>query len=222
MSDIPKVTKNILIINIIVFIATLINQDLITRWFALFYPASRLFHFWQPLTYMFVHGGFWHILFNMYTLYIFGCVVERIIGPKKFLLFYLVCGLGAAAIHMGVQAIEAASLSEGIALGSSQAVQSYAHLKMIPTVGASGAIYGVLLAYAMIFPDNRLTLLFPPVTLSAKWLVVIFAAIELLTGVTGTAEGVAHFAHLGGMIFGFALIKFWRFRGTLFDRNSYL
>lgn len=220
LSNVPRVTKNILMINVVFFVATLINKEFMTRWFSLFYPASQLFHWWQPLTYMFMHGGFWHILFNMYTLVMFGSVLERMIGEKKFLIFYLVCGLGAAACHMGVQAIEAHSYANGIALGSKAAVQSYAMLKMIPTLGASGAIYGVLIGYAMLFPESRLTLIFPPVSFSAKWMVVIFAAIELFTGVTGTAEGVAHFAHLGGMVFGWLLIKYWRDKGNLFDREN--
>jgi len=220
LANVPRVTRTIIIINIFVFVATLINQEFITRYFALFYPSSQLFHFWQPLTYMFVHGGFWHILFNMYTLFIFGSVVEQIIGERKYLLFFLICGLGAAACHIGVQAIQAYQFSNGIAIGSQQAVTAYANLKMTPTVGASGAIYGVLLAYAMLFPDSKLTLLFPPVTLSAKWMVIIFAGIELVTGITGTRLNIAHFAHLGGMIFGFALIKYWKAKGTLFDRKN--
>jgi len=220
LAGVPRVTRTLIIINLFVYIATLVNGDLVTRWFALYYPASQLFRFWQPVTYMFVHGGFWHILFNMYTLFIFGSVVERMIGERKYLLFYMICGLGAAACHMGVQAIEAYQYSGGIAMGSQAAVQNYAMLKMIPTVGASGAIYGLLLAYAMLFPESRLTLLFPPVTLSAKWMVIIFAGIELLTGVTGTRMGIAHFAHLGGMIFGFGLIKYWKAKGTLFDRKN--
>ena len=107
-----------------------------------------------------------------------------------------------------------------LAQGVQGAAVSYAQLKMTPTVGASGAIYGVLIAYALLFPDSRLTLLFPPVSLSAKWMVIIFAGIELITGITGTADGMAHFAHLGGMLFGWLLITYWRKNGTLFDRDG--
>lgn len=220
MSGVPRVTRNIIIINCIVFLATLLNEPLMTRLFALYYPTSRNFHVWQLVTHMFMHGGFWHILFNMYTLFVFGSVIERIIGEKKFLIYYFACGLGAAALHLGVQALEAASYTNGIALGSQASIQAYALLKNIPTVGASGAIYGLLIAYAMLFPESRLTLIFPPVTLTAKWMVIIFAGIELFTGITGTQEGVAHFAHLGGMLFGFLLITFWRNKGTLFDREN--
>ena len=222
MSNVPTVTKNLILINVMVFIATLVNENLMMGAFALYYPTSPNFHWWQVITHMFMHGGFWHIFFNMYTLFIFGCVVERIIGTKKFLLFYFVCGLGAVGLHFLVQYFQMQSFMDSAAAGSAAAYQSIAMIKSVPTVGASGAIYGVLIGYAMLFPESRMTLIFPPVTLSAKWMVVAFAAIELLTGVTGWASGVAHFAHLGGMLIGWLLILFWRRRGTLFDRDSYL
>lgn len=215
-----KVTKNLITINIIVYIATLINEPYMTQTFALFYPTSPFFHWWQPLTHMFMHGGFAHIFFNMYTLYIFGRVVENIIGEKKFLIFYFICGFGAAALHMGTQYLELQGAMEQAAFGSSAAMQTLAMIKGTPTVGASGAIYGVLIGYAMLFPDSKMTLLFPPVTLSAKWMVAIFAAIEFLTGITGTMVTVAHFAHLGGMLFGFLLIRYWKQKGTLFNREN--
>lgn len=219
MSNVPEVTKNLLITNCIVFLATLVNKEFIYSAFALYYPASANFHWWQVITHMFVHGGFWHLFFNMYALYCFGTVVERMIGPKKFLIFYFVCGLGAAGLHSGVEWLQAQAYMNGIANGSATAMQSYAMLKAIPTVGASGAIYGVLIAYAMLFPQSRLTLIFPPVSLSAKAWVLIFAGIELFTGITGTAEGIAHFAHLGGMLIGFLLIWYWRKNNTLFNKE---
>ena len=212
-------TKNLIIINVIVFIASLFNENFMIGTFALFYPTSPFFHGWQVLTHMFMHGGFWHIFFNMYTLLIFGCVVERIIGSRKFLLFYFVCGLGAVALHLGVEYLQMQSYMEGAALGNATAIQNIAAIKNTPTVGASGAIYGVLMGYAMLFPESRMTLLFPPVTLSAKWMVAIFAAIELFTGVTGFAGSIAHFAHLGGMLIGWLMILQWRKRGILFDKN---
>ena len=220
LENIPRVTRNLLIINVLMFVGTLLNQEVMMRYFALFYPTSPYFHWWQYLTHMFMHGGWWHIIFNMYALFIFGSVVERIIGEKKFLILYFVCGLGAAALHTGVEYLQATGYMNEIAKGSQVAMQNYTILKSTPTVGASGAIYGLLIAYAMLFPEAKLTLIFPPVTLSAKWWVIIFAVIELVTGVTGTAAGIAHFAHLGGMLFGFLLIWYWRKKGTLF-RNSY-
>ena len=219
MASVPTVTRNLIIINVIVFIATLINEDFMVATFAMFYPTSQYFHVWQIVTHMFMHGGFWHILFNMYTLWMFGSVLERMIGERKYLIFYFVCGLGAAALHTGVEYLQAQELMHAIADGSTTAAQSYAELKMTPTLGASGAIYGVIIGYAMLFPESKLTLLFPPVTLSAKWMVVIFAALELLFGITGTVVSVAHFAHLGGMLFGWLLIRYWRRKGTLFNRD---
>ena len=219
LASLPPVTKNLIIINVIVFLATLVNEDFMIGTFALFYPTSQYFHWWQVVTHMFMHGGFWHIFFNMYTLLIFGCVVERIIGSKKFLLFYFICGLGAVALHLGVEYLQMQSYMQGAALGNATAIQNIAMIKNTPTVGASGAIYGVLMGYAMLFPESRMTLLFPPVTLSAKWMVAIFAAIELFTGVTGISAGIAHFAHLGGMLIGWLMILSWRKRGVLFDPN---
>ena len=220
LSSLPPVTRNLIIINVIVFVASLLNQNFMIGNFALFYPTSPYFHWWQVVTHMFMHANFWHIFFNMYTLFIFGIVLERIIGSKKFLLFYFVCGLGAVALHLGVEYLQIQSYIQGAALGNTAAIQNIQAIKMTPTVGASGAIYGVLMGYAMLFPESRMTLLFPPVTLSAKWMVGIFAAIELFTGMTGTAPGIAHFAHLGGMLFAWLLIMWWRKRGILFDQNK--
>jgi rhomboid-like protein len=217
LSRIPTATKNLILVNVLVFVATIINENYMIGTFGLFYPTSPYFRWWQVVTHMFMHGGFWHILFNMYTLFIFGVVVERIIGTKKFLLFYFVCGFGAAALQMGTQYIEMQAFLNS---ASEAALKGIAVLKSTPTVGASGAIYGVLIGYAMLFPQSKMTLIFPPVTLSAKWMVIIFAAIELFTGVAGFADGVAHFAHLGGMLIGWIMIKWWRKRGVLFERDS--
>ena len=217
LSSLPPVTRNLIIINVIVFVGYLLNKGLFLENFALFYPTSPYFHWWQVITHMFMHGGFFHIFFNMYTLFIFGSVVERIIGSKKFLLFYFICGLGAVALHLGVQYLQMQSYMEGASLGNLVALQHIQEIKMTPTVGASGAIYGVLMGFAMLFPESRITLIFPPITLSAKWMVVAFVAIELLTGITGTASGIAHFAHLGGMLIGWLMILSWRKRG---DRKS--
>ena len=220
LSSLPTVTKNLIIINVILFVATLINENFMIGTFALFYPTSPFFHWWQVVTHMFMHGGFWHIFFNMYTLLIFGSVVENYLGPKKFLLFYFICGLGAVALHFGVEYWQMQSYMNGAALGNSTALQQIEAIKYTPTVGASGAIYGVLMGYAMLFPESRMTLLFPPVTLSAKWMVVVFAVIELFTGVTGVASGIAHFAHLGGMLIGWLMILWWRKRGILFNQDK--
>lgn len=220
LSNIPTAVKNIIIINIMIMIMTSLNEEFMVEKFALFYPTSPFFHWWQPVTHMFMHGGFWHLFFNMYTLYIFGSVLERVWGPKKFLAFYFVTGLGAAAIHTGVEWIQMQGWLAQAAEGSHSALMAIHSLKMTPTVGASGAIYGVLMGYAMLYPDSILTLIFPPISLKAKWFVLIFAAIELLTGVTGTGGGIAHFAHLGGLIFGYILIRVWKKKGTLYSRYN--
>ena len=219
LSSMPTAIRHIIVINVLVMIMTYLNENFMYEHFALFYPTSQFFHWWQPVTHMFMHGGFWHLFFNMYTLFIFGSVLERVWGTQKFLIFYFVTGIGAAAIHTGVEWIQMQSWLTKAAEGS-MAAQSAIHvLKLTPTVGASGAIYGVLMGYAMLYPDSVLTLIFPPISMKAKWFVLIFAAIELLTGVTGTGGGIAHFAHLGGLIFGFLLIWYWKKKHTLYGRD---
>jgi rhomboid-like protein len=204
LQNIPVVTRNLLYLNVIMFVATLINEDFMIRTFAMFYPESPYFRWWQPLTHMFMHGGVWHILFNMYTLVMFGTVVERALGTRDYIIFYLVTGLGAVALHIGVEWLEINYLGGSLAAAV-----------LTPMVGASGAIYGVLVAFAMLYPEARLTLIFPPITLDAKWWVGIFVALELLLGITGSQVSIAHFAHLGGALFGFLLIRRWKRKGSL-------
>lgn len=204
LENIPVVTRNLLYLNVIMFVATLINEDFMIGTFAMFYPESPYFHWWQPLTHMFMHGGFWHILFNMYTLVMFGSVVERALGTKDYIIFYLITGLGAVALHTGVEWLEITYLGGNLATAM-----------VTPMVGASGAIYGVLVAFAMLYPSARLTLIFPPITLDAKWWVGVFVALELFLGITGTQISIAHFAHLGGALFGFLLIRHWKRKGSL-------
>lgn len=214
--NVPPVTGNLILINLIIFVATQFNQEFMISNFALFYPASPFFHWWQILTHMFMHGGFWHIFFNMYTLFMFGMVLERSIGSRKFLTFYFICGLGAVLLHLGVQWLEMQSFLHAGNFASAN------EILRTPTLGASGAIYGVLIGFAMLNPDAVLVLLFPPVPLKAKWWVLIFAAIELGTGVTGTADGVAHFAHLGGMLFGWLLLRWWKRSGRIYRYDEWI
>lgn len=198
MSNVPKAVKHIILINVLMLVLTYLNNPLMSKWFAL-NPISFIWKPWQLVTYMFMHGGLGHLFFNMYTLFIFGSVLENVWGTKKFLTFYFVTGIGAALVNIGVQ-----YLTGSFAL----------------TVGASGAIYGILMGYAMLYPDSRLTLFFPPVSMKAKWFVLIFAGIELLLGISNNpADNVAHFAHLGGLIFAFLLIMFWKKRHRLYGRN---
>ena len=219
MSNIPTAVKNIIIINVLVMIMTMLNEDMMYEKFALFYPTSPFFHIWQPVTHMFMHGGFWHLFFNMYTLYFFGRVLEERWGAKKFLIFYFVTGLGAALVHTGVEWLQMNHWMSQVAEGSMAAQANIHALKMTPTVGASGAIYGVLMGFAMLYPDAILSLIFPPVSMKAKWFVLIFGGIELLTGITGVGGGIAHFAHLGGLIFGYILIMYWKKKRTLYGRD---
>lgn len=219
LANIPAATKNIILINICIWIMTALNENFMYEKFALFYPTSPFFHWWQPVTHMFMHGGFFHLFFNMYTIYFFGRVLEEKWGARKFLVFYFVTGLGAALIHTGVEYLQMNTWMSQVADGSLAAQAKIHALKMTPTVGASGAIYGVLMGFAMLYPDSLMSLVFPPVTMKAKWFVMIFAAIELLAGVTGTGGGIAHFAHLGGLIFGYILIRYWKKAGKLYDRD---
>ena len=219
LSRIPVATRNIIVINVLVMIMTSLNGNFMYEKFALFYPTSPFFHWWQPVTHMFMHGGFWHLFFNMYTLYFFGRVLEERWGAKKFLIFYFVTGLGAALVHTGVEWLQMNHWMAQVAEGSMAAQAKIHALKMTPTVGASGAIYGVLMGFAMLYPDAILSLIFPPVSMKAKWFVLIFAGIELLTGVTGMGGGIAHFAHLGGLIFGYLLIMYWKKKHNLYGRD---
>ena len=198
MSNVPKAVKHIILINVLMLVLTYLNNPLMSKWFAL-NPISFIWKPWQLVTYMFMHGGLGHLFFNMYTLFIFGSVLENVWGTKKFLTFYFVTGIGAALVNIGVQ-----YLTGSFAL----------------TVGASGAIYGILMGYAMLYPDSMLTLILPPVSMKAKWFVLIFAGIELLLGISNNpADNVAHFAHLGGLVFAFLLLMFWKKRRRLYGRN---
>lgn len=210
MGSMPPVVKNLIMINVLMYLITVITGNFMYENFALFYFKSPFFKPYQLVTHMFMHGGFTHILFNMYTLYIFGCVLERVWGSRKFLFYYFVTGIGAALLHMGVMYLQLQGYIADFNAGDMFAQSGIQSILVTPTVGASGAIYGLLLAYGMLFPDNIMQLIFPPVALKAKWFVIIFGALELLLGLSGRGGDVAHFAHLGGMIFGFFLILYWK------------
>lgn len=208
---VTPVVKNLIIINAVIWIATVILGDSSYQYLALFPFESQYFQPFQLVSHMFMHGGFWHLFFNMYTLMIFGTALERMWGGNKFLVFYFVTGLGAALCHNLVLHLQ---IEHFIQIGD---IASAAMTKVIPTVGASGAIYGVLLGYAMLFPNQILQLIFPPVALKAKYFVLIFGGIELITGLTGMGGNVAHFAHLGGMLFGLILILYWKKKKQMYS-----
>jgi len=237
LSNTPPVVKNLIIINVVMLLGTfLFRQALnlnLNGILGLFYFQSPLFKPWQLVTHMFMHGGLWHIFFNMWALWIFGKTLESVWGSKRFLIYYLMTGLGAAFFHMlvnyiqyapeisalkaaySVDRINMALLNEILQPGN----QFYALGRDLirPTVGASGAVYGVLLAFGMLFPNTPLFIIPIPFPIKAKWLVIGFGALELYLGITSPGGSIAHFAHLGGMVFGFIMIKYW----NRFTRNFY-
>lgn len=194
MRNIPTITKNLLIINVLMFAAYFVfsrlNIDLNSLLGLHFFLVSD-FHLYQLVTYMFMHAGLSHIFFNMFALWMFGRIVETVWGPKRFLTYYLTCGIGAGLIQTAVHANEFA-------------------LNTWTTVGASGAIYGILLAFGMLFPEERIFIFPLPVPIKAKWFVAIYAVLELSLGPGMPGDSVAHFAHLGGMLFGYLLIRYWQ------------
>ena len=216
MNNIPTMTKNLLVVNVLAFIATFVLErsgiDL-TRLLGLHFFLASEFHIYQFITYMFLHGGFTHILFNMFALWMFGSVIERVWGPRKFLFYYICCGVGAGFTQELVQYITYSM--EGIAAyqyvnASGVQMTTDAYINLWTTIGASGAVYGILLAFGMIFPNERLFIIPFPFPIKAKWLIVGYIAIELFSAMSGPGDGVAHMAHLGGMLFGFLLIRYWQ------------
>lgn len=221
-SNISPVVKNLLIINIIFFIATLMFAERMVEWFAVFYFDSPMFRVWQIVTYMFMHSpiSFAHILFNMFALYTFGSTLEYVMGSKRFLKFYMITGLGALALQIIVQAIELYTatgsimpLRDNVSLVNQEQMNLVREIYMGPMLGASGAIFGLLIAFGMIFPNAELFILFIPVPVKAKYIIPIYVVIELFLGVAQfSGDSVAHFAHLGGALFGFILVKIWGVR----------
>lgn len=194
---------NLLLLNIIVFLAQSLLPRLeipILENFALFYWDSPFFKIWQPITYMFLHGGFSHLLFNMFALWMFGRQIEFDLGTKRFLIYYFVTGVGAGMMSMAVNYL---SIMAGATPNEMMAILQ------TPTVGASGAVFGLLLAFGMLHPNERIMLLIPPIPIKAKWFVIGYGAIELFAGVRG-GDNIAHFAHLGGMLFGVLLLMYWK------------
>ena len=216
MNNIPTMTKNLLIVNFLAFAATWVLElrgiDL-TQLLGLHFFLASDFQIYQFFTYMFLHGGFTHIFFNMFALWMFGSVIERVWGPKKFIFYYIVCGIGAGITQELVQyatyTIEGISAYQYVNAGGVQ-MTTDAYINLWTTIGASGAVYGILLAFGMIFPNERLFIIPFPFPIKAKWLIVGYIAIELFSAMTGPGDGVAHMAHLGGMLFGFLLIRYWQ------------
>ena len=216
MNNIPSMTKNLLIVNFLAFVATWVLElrgiDLTSLLGLHFFMASD-FHIYQFVTYMFLHGGLTHIFFNMFALWMFGSVIERVWGPKKILFYYIVCGIGAGVAQEVVQyatyMYEDMGAYQYVNVNGVQ-VTTDAYINLWTTIGASGAVYAILLAFGMIFPNERLFIIPFPFPIKAKWLIVGYIAIELFSAMSGPGDGVAHMAHLGGMLFGFLLIRYWQ------------
>lgn len=243
LKEIPPVTKNLILVNLIIWLAMVLfpNQIgyFITNRLGLHYISASLFNPAQLITYMFVHDShnFLHILFNMFTLWMFGRILEQVWGSQRFFVFYMICGIGAALVQEGVwaltweheyisdmarlngltyehmkQAVDAAVASGDISL--TQNIEAFKNMTMI-VVGASGAIFGLLLGFAFVFPNMPLYLFFIPIPIKAKYMVIGYGVIEFFLGVGGAQSTVAHFAHLGGMLFGLILLLYWKKKGTL-------
>jgi len=223
-ANLTPVTKNLLIINLICFLPFIVLSDYdyqlkVVFNGGLFYFDSPHFRVWQLLTYMFLHGGWTHILFNMFALFSFGPILEYAIGPKRFFNLYFICGIGAALFQILVQAIEVHALIGSFTLAAAtHAPDAAGYIKLhaiyaVPVVGASGAIFGLLVAFGMLYPDLELMILFVPVPIKAKYIIPIYIGVEIVLGVGQFGgDNVAHFAHLGGALLGFILIKLWRYR----------
>ena len=226
-TNLTPAVKNIIIINVLIFIACFVVPGLADNLTG-YYFASPNFRPWQIVTHMFMHSmsDFTHIFFNMYALYLFGTALENYWGTKKFIFYYMTCGIGAFFLHMGVSYFEIQKMMQtlsdkeiyqvmitGLEEGRSYKVQMVELYSAINTgvVGASGAVFGVLLGFGMLFPNTELMLLFPPIPLKAKYFVMIYGAIEFYLAMRQTAgDNVAHYAHLGGMIIGYLLLKYWQ------------
>jgi membrane associated rhomboid family serine protease len=202
-SRIPPVTKTLLLVNIAMFLLQQVFDGPMLEWLALWpivpgaglLSEASLFMPWQLVSYAFLHGEPMHLIFNMLALVMFGAQLEYLWGSRRYLLYFGVCVLGAGLCQL---ALASASVSQGG--------------PMYPTLGASGGVFGLLLGYGMLFPNQRVMLLFPPIPMKARTLVIVYGAVELMLGFTGLQPGVAHFAHLGGMLFGGLLLLYWRRR----------
>lgn len=243
-AQLPPVTKNLIIINVIFWLAGMLIPGLgqtLNNYLALHFFEGSMFNPAQVITYMFLHSqqSIMHLLFNMFSLWMFGRFLENVWGSRRFLLFYMVCGIGAALIQEGVWALTwkdeyvsgiamlnglsvndmKAVVDSAVAHGDADFLAAIASFKnMMMTVGASGAVFGLLLGFAFVFPNMPLYLFFIPVPIKAKYMVAGYAVLEFFFGITGTQSTVAHFAHLGGMIFGLALLLYWKKKGTLRGR----
>ena len=228
LQNAPQVVKNLIIINVLFFVASmLVGEDQAVTWLAGTYPGSPFFQPWQIITHMFMHGGLGHLFFNMFALYMFGSQLERLWGPQRFLNYYIISGLGGFFLHeffIGLDFYQTYGTffpdrAQLVPSGMTDRQAVYILERTFGrVVGASGAVFGILLAFGLLFPNTRLMLLFPPIQIKAKYFVMGYGLIELgLALENGSGDNVAHFAHLGGMLFGYILLKRWqKERGTFY------
>ena len=213
----PPVVKNLLIINALFFLADVvfgIKEIDLSEWLGLHYFGASDFAIWQPVTYMFMHANFGHLFFNMFALWMFGAAIENYWGTKRFLIFYFVAGIGAALVYEIWQYIDITYIMHlqdytGVKVTSTQVYTVDEFINKMTLVGASGAVYGLLLAFGMLFP-NALIFLYFLIPIKAKWFVIIYGGLEVLYCIFASSDGIAHIAHLGGMLFGLLLILYWK------------
>ena len=216
-ANLTPVVKNLLIINIIFFIATYIlqNQFDMVRWLSVFYFDSPLFRPWQVISYMFMHASIDHIFFNMFALFMFGPILEYSLGSKRFFNLYFICGIGAIALQWIVQAIEIHQLIGSFVVHRDttaipEVISKISNIYDTPILGASGAIFGVLVAFATLYPNMEMLIFFIPIPIKAKYVISVYIIYEIYSSIHQTSgDNVAHLAHIGGAIFGFVLIKIW-------------
>ena len=226
-ANLTPVVKNLIIINVLFFVATFALEQFVdlTGLLSAFYFNSPFFKIWQPLTYMFMHAGFSHIFFNMLALFMFGPILESTLGSKRFFNFYFIAGLGGFFLNTVIQGIQVYNITGGLTIPDPQYVSSYAayganaaELRGVYNsvlLGASGSVFGILVAFGMLFPNMEMMIMFIPVPVKAKYVVIGYIALELFSGVGRfSGDNVAHFAHLGGALFGFILIKIWGYKST--------
>lgn len=206
LGGIPVVTRNILIINVLVFLAiNLIRQIDLTQILGMHYIQAKTFYLYQFITYMFTHHDFGHLFFNMFAVFMFGRTMESFWGPKKYLIYYLVTGIGAGIVQQITSFFNFQDLLPFLSDPSMAAL-----LDRFVVIGASGSVFGLLLAFGMTFPNAPIYIMFIPIPIKAKYMVIGYGVLELVFGISGSADGVAHFAHLGGMLFGIFMILYWK------------
>ena len=215
MSNLPTVTKNILIINVLCFLSMIVGRRYgidLNDILGLHFILADDFSPYQLVTYMFMHANFEHIFFNMFAVWMFGRTLESVWGPRRFLTFYLICGIGAGLAQELVQMVDyAVNLSHYDAVNTlTGVIPMKEYLNFFNTVGASGAVYAILMGFGVLYPNAELFIIPFPFPIKAKYFVTFYILIELYMGIFSTADGVAHFAHLGGMIFGYIMIKYWK------------